>query len=184
MQTQAPNPTQNALNQAYNAKMHKLDHKYQDERKQAEIAQKRKNQDFTQVTPLGWNMLTKIATEVPKVFPLYSFFASNLDPSCGAVVCDQKFLADRFGVSIRTIHTWIKTLEDINALVKIPVGQTYAYALDPLMVWRGYNTGKDYAVFNTKTLTDRNGEINKRLKLMMSNQGIISREEAQQLEIE
>ncbi|HGA1267594.1 TPA: hypothetical protein ACIRHZ_002029, partial [Streptococcus suis] len=99
-------------------------------------------------------------------------FAHHLDPSCGAVICDQKFLADRFNVSIRTIQRWVLDLENLGALLRIPVGQTYAYALDPLQVWKGYNTSKDYAVFNTKTLTDRNGEINRKLRIMMSERGM------------
>ncbi|MGV3118223.1 hypothetical protein, partial [Clostridium baratii] len=75
-------------------------------------------------------------------------------------------------VSVRSVQKWIKKLEDLGALIKISVGQTYAYALDPLLVWKGYNTSKDYAVFNTKTLTDRNGEINRKLRIMMSERGI------------
>ena len=30
---------------------------------------------------------------------LYSFFAEHIDPTCGAVVCDQQFLANQMGVS-------------------------------------------------------------------------------------
>lgn len=157
----------------YERNMHELDHKTQDELKTLEIAKKRKNPpNFTQVTPIGWSMIVKIGKEAPSALPLFSFFAEHIDENCGAVVCDQKFLAERFGVGIRTIYNWIKQLENLGALLRIPVGQTYAYALDPLQVWKGYHTSKDYAVFNTKTLTDRNGEINRRLKIMMSERGI------------
>lgn len=162
----------------FEREMHERDHKYQDELKTAEIAKKRKNPpDFTQVTGAGFDMFVKIAQEAPSAFPLFAFFAQHIDPSCGAVVCDQKFLANRFNVSVRSVQKWIKKLEDLGALIKIPVGQTYAYALDPLLVWKGYNTSKDYAVFNTKTLTDRNGEINRKLRIMMSERGIQSVEE-------
>ena len=41
-------------------------------------------------------MIVKIGKEAPRALELFSFFAHHLDPSCGAVVCDQKFLADRF----------------------------------------------------------------------------------------
>lgn len=157
----------------YERNMHELDHRYQDELKIAEIAQKRKNPpNFTQVTPAGWSMIVKIGKDAPSALPLFSFFAEHIDESCGAVVCDQKFLAERFGVGIRTVYNWIKQLENLGALLRIPVGQTYAYALDPLQVWKGYNTSKDYAVFNTKTLTDRNGDINRKLRIMMSERGI------------
>ncbi|HGA1271589.1 TPA: firmicute plasmid replication protein RepL [Streptococcus suis] len=157
----------------YERNIHELDHRYRDEVKVAEIAQKRKNPpDFTQVTGAGWSMIVKINKEAPRALELFSFFAHHLDPSCGAVICDQKFLADRFNVSIRTIQRWVLDLENLGALLRIPVGQTYAYALDPLQVWKGYNTSKDYAVFNTKTLTDRNGEINRKLRIMMSERGM------------
>jgi len=158
---------------AYERNMHELSHKYQDELKTAEIAKKRKNPpNFTQVTPAGWSMIVKIGKEAPSALPLFSFFAEHIDENCGAVICDQKFLAERFKVGVRTVYNWIKQLENLGALLRIPVGQTYAYALDPLMVWKGYNTSKDYAVFNTKTLTDRNGEINRKLRIMMSERGI------------
>ncbi|MDK6923901.1 firmicute plasmid replication protein RepL, partial [Escherichia coli] len=85
--------------------------------------------DWSQVTKAGWNMLDAISEKVPRAFRLYSFFAQNIDKSCGAVVCDQKFLADYFGVSLRTIQYWIGDLERIGAIVKIPVGIYYAYAL-------------------------------------------------------
>ncbi|MEZ6889687.1 firmicute plasmid replication protein RepL, partial [Escherichia coli] len=88
--------------------------------------------------------------------------------SCGAVVCDQKFLADYFGVSLRTIQYWIGDLESIGAIVKIPVGIYYAYALDPYQVWRGYNKSKKYAAFNAKTLTQKDGVIDRKLRLMLS----------------
>lgn len=173
MHTQTQIPLKMPQMSSYERKLHELDHKHQDELKTLEIAKKRKNPpDFTQVTGAGWSMVVKIAKEAPKALELFTFFAHHLDPSCGAVVCDQKFLADRFGVGIRTIYNWTKQLEDLGALVRIPVGQTYAYALDPLQVWKGYNTSKDYAVFNTKTLTDRNGEINRKLRVMMSERGI------------
>lgn len=164
----------------YERKIHELDHKAQDEKKAAEIAQKRKNPpNWTQVTSAGWNMIVKIGKEAPSALPLFSFFAENIDENCGAIVCDQKFLATHFGVGIRTVYNWIKQLENLGALLRIPVGQTYAYALDPLMVWKGYQTSKNYAAFNTKTLTDRNGEINRRLRVMMSERGIQTDEYAE-----
>ncbi|WP_258063869.1 helix-turn-helix domain-containing protein, partial [Salmonella enterica] len=48
---------------------------------------------------------------------LYSFFAEHIDPTCGAVVCDQQFLANQMGVSTRTIRRWLDYLEEKGALV-------------------------------------------------------------------
>ena len=90
---------------------------------------------------------------------LYSFFAEHIDPTCGAVVCDQQFLANQMGVSTRTIRRWLDYLEEKGALVRIPVaGKVCAYALDPHEVWKGYNTSKDYSAFVTKTLVNKDGE--------------------------
>ena len=100
---------------------------------------------------------------------LYSFFAEHIDPTCGAVVCDQQFLANQMGVSTRTIRRWLDYLEEKGALVRIPVaGKVCAYALDPHEVWKGYNTSKDYSAFVTKTLVNKDGEIKRRIMAMFS----------------
>ena len=103
---------------------------------------------------------------------LYSFFAEHIDPTCGAVVCDQQFLANQMGVSTRTIRRWLDYLEEKGALVRIPVaGKVCAYALDPHEVWKGYNTSKDYSAFVTKTLVNKDGEIKEtRIMAMFSGE--------------
>ena len=42
-------------------------------------------------------------------------FAEHIDPTCGAVVCDQQFLANQMGVSTRTIRRW--SSKDYSAFV-------------------------------------------------------------------
>ena len=113
---------------------------------------------------------------------LYSFFAEHIDPTCGAVVCDQQFLANQMGVSTRTIRRWLDYLEEKGALVRIPVaGKVCAYALDPHEVWKGYNTSKDYSAFVTKTLVNKDGEIKRRIMAMFSGEGERSRAVAKRL---
>ena len=103
----------------------------------------------------------------PGAAGLYAFFAEHIDPSCGAVVCDQQFLADQFEVSTRTIRNRLKYLETNKAIIKIPVaGRVCAYALDPLEVWKGYDTTKEYAAFMTKTLVNKDGDIKRRIMSM------------------
>ncbi|MBE3060275.1 helix-turn-helix domain-containing protein, partial [Klebsiella pneumoniae] len=54
--------------------------------------------------------------------------------------------------------------------VRIPVaGKVCAYALDPHEVWKGYNTSKNYAAFVTKTLVNKDGDIQRRIMAMFSN---------------
>lgn len=137
----------------------------QQEAKEREEA--RKNRNFTQVYPRGWKRVLELAQENPSAFELYTFFAEHIDPTCGAVVCDQQFLANKMGVTTRTIRNWIKFLEEKNALVRIPVaGKVCAYALDPYEVWKGYDNAKEYAAFMTKTLVNKDGDIKRRIMSM------------------
>ena len=74
------------------------------------------------------------------------------------------------GVSTRTIRRWLDYLEEKGALVRIPVaGKVCAYALDPHEVWKGYNTTKNHAAFVTKTLVNKDGDIQRRIMAMFSN---------------
>ncbi|NKJ56535.1 repA [Escherichia coli] len=99
---------------------------------------------------------------------LYSFLAEYIDSTCGAVVADQQFIAEKLGVSRSTIIRWLNYLESKNALVRIPVaGKVCAYALDPHEVWKGYNTTKNHAALVTKTLVKKNGEIQRRIMAMI-----------------
>jgi len=145
----------------------------------------RKNSNFTQTTPAGWRRMREIlkAKETAPALPLYMFFAEHIDPSCGAVVADQGFLAEQMDVSVRTIQRWLKLLEDHGALVRIPVaGRVCAYALNPHEVWKGYNTGKDYAAFVTKTLVNKDGDIQRRIMSMFSPEKQAEMTEQEQLE--
>ena len=40
--------------------------------------------------------------------------------------------------------------------------------LDPHEVWKGYDTSKEYAAFVTKTLVNKDGEIQRRIMAMFS----------------
>ena len=98
-------------------------------------------------------------------------FAEHIDPTCGAVVCDQQFLANQMGVSTRTIRRWLDYLEEKGALVRIPVAGRYVLTPQTLTkVWKGYNTSKDYSAFVTKTLVNKDGEIKRRIMAMFSGE--------------
>ncbi len=130
------------------------------------------NGPFTQVYQKGWERIRELSKDKQGVvaIPLYSFLAEHIDPSCGAVVADQQFLADKLGVSRSTIKRWLNYLESKNALVRIPVaGKVTAYALDPHEVWKGYNTSKNYAAIVTKKLVNKDGDIQRRIMDMFSN---------------
>lgn len=133
----------------------------------------RKNSNFTQVSPKGWERVRELSRDKQgsTTIPLYTFLAENIDASCGAVVADQQFLADHLKVSTRTIIRWLNYLESVNAVIRIPVaGRVCAYALDPHEVWKGYNTSKNYAAFITKTLVNHDGDIKRKIMAMFKGQ--------------
>lgn len=140
-----------------------------DEKEAQEREEARKNKGFTQVYSKGWRRVRELSKGNAGAAGLYAFFAEHIDPTCGAVVCDQQFLADHLEVSTRTIRNWLKYLETERALVRIPVaGRVCAYALDPHEVWKGYDNAKEYAAFVTKTLVNKDGDIKRRIMSMFS----------------
>jgi transcriptional regulator with XRE-family HTH domain len=141
----------------------------QEKKEELEREEARKNKGFTQIYPLGWKRLVELAQGNSGAFGLYSFLAENIDQTCGAVICDQQFLAEKMNVNRRTISRWLSYLEENKALVRIPVaGKVCAYALDPHEVWKGYNSSKEYSAFTTKTLVNSDGEIKRRIISMFS----------------
>lgn len=151
-------------------KVRQLDIDEEERQEEARQKEERKNYGFTQTYPLGWKRIAELAKGNPQALQLYVFLANHLDPTCGAVVASQQFLAEALGVTTRTILTWSKYLEDQEALVRIPVaGRVYAYALNPYEVWKGYNNGKEYAAFNSKTLVNHDGNIKRRIMSMFDN---------------
>lgn len=141
----------------------------EDLRKQEALEKERKNKGFTQVYPRGWKRIIELSKGNAGASGLYAFFAQHIDPSCGAVVCDQQFLADQFEVNRSTISRWLSYLEKEMAIVRIPVaGRVCAYALDPREVWKGYDNSKEYAAFVTRTLVNKDGEIKRKIMAMFS----------------
>ncbi|MDD0099013.1 helix-turn-helix domain-containing protein, partial [Shigella flexneri] len=145
----------------------KRDLEDKDRKNASERRQEQKNQNFTQVYPLGWKRLRELFRKNPGAAELYSMLAENIDGSCGAVVADQTHLASLLGVGRQTISRYVKWLEEQGVLVKIPVaGKVCAYALNPHEVWKGYDNAKPYAAFLTKTLVNKDGDIQRRIMAM------------------
>ena len=89
----------------------KADLQHQEEKRDRERLEAQKNQNFTQVYPLGWKRLAELAKGNSAAFGFYTYLAQHIDGSCGAVVADQTFLAEQFNVTTRTIRNWVKYLE-------------------------------------------------------------------------
>lgn len=135
--------------------------------------QAKRNEGFVQVYEKGWHRLQVLIQANPTAARIYAFFAQHIDSSAGAVVVAQTVLAEQLGISEITVRRQTKWLEDNNAIVRIRVGAgVYAYALDPEEIWRSWDSKKEYAAFNTKTLVSKrdreNGTIKRKLSVMIS----------------
>lgn len=138
----------------------------------------KKNKGFTQVYGKGFKRLQHLMKNNPSAARLYIILAEHMDGH-GAVVASQEVLGEYLEMSKRTIIRLTKTLEAENAIFRIRVGNgVYCYALDPEEVWKAWNTGKDTAVFNTKTLVSKkdkeNQTVNKRLAMMFKERNQIN----------
>ena len=97
--------------------------------KPLESMRKRKEPRFTQVSPKGWERVRELLTDKQGVaaLRLYSFLAEHIDPSCGAVVADQQFLADKMGVNRSTIIRWLNYLESKTHWLGSPLQERSAH---------------------------------------------------------
>lgn len=145
-----------------------VEEKLDEDRKTRET---KKNKDFIQVYKKGFERISSLITKNPSAAKLYMFLAEHIEPGTGAVVASQELLAKELEVSDRTIRRLSKVLEEENAIIRIRLGagSIYAYCLDPDEVWKSWNTSKQYAAFNTKTLARKedNGDVKRRLMVML-----------------
>ena len=132
---------------------------------------RKKNKNFTQMYPKGFDRVIAIIEEYPLAAKLYMFFAKHIEPGTGALVASQDLLAHELNVSVRSIQRATKWLDENNIVIKIRLGagSVYGYCLDPDEVWKSWNTNKKYAAFNTKTLARHkdNGDIKRKLMVMV-----------------
>ncbi|MWT90475.1 helix-turn-helix domain-containing protein, partial [Escherichia coli] len=91
-----------------------LDLEEQNRKLQQELLEERKNTNFTQTYPKGWERIRNLIQSNPGAARLYSVLSEHIDGNCGAVVADQQFLADQLSVTTRTIRNWVSFLEENN----------------------------------------------------------------------
>lgn len=153
-------------------RIRELDLEEQEKIANESLENEKKNCDFTQVYEAGWKQIDHLIMSNPGAARLYAFLARHIDPYCGAVLASHELLAKELGCTTRSIRNYTAYLEENSALVKIKIsGSVYAYAMNPKEVWKSWDTKKNYATFNTKTLASAktNGDIKRRLMLMMQN---------------
>jgi len=159
-----------ATDEARNLRRMELD--AQDREADQKREQEKRNRGFSQVYAKGWQRLQHLIQQNPSAARVYAFLAEHIDGVAGAVVVEQRVMADSLGVHEVTVRRQTKYLEEIGALVRIKVGTgVYAYALDPDEVWKSWDSEKENAAFVTRTLVRKadkqNEEVRRKLKLMM-----------------
>ena len=139
----------------------------------SDAERRRMNRDFSQVYPKGWARMRELLKETKSQAPLllYTFIAEHIDADGGVLVADQETICEAIGVSRTTLWRAITFLEERNALLRLTVGgSVHAYALDPTEVWKSWDSAKESAVFNTKTMVRKRAQpeqIQRKMLVMM-----------------
>jgi len=91
-----------------------------------------KNKRFTQIHDASWDRVFNLSKCNSSAFRLYTFLAKHIDPICGDIICNQRFLADQFNVIIKTTSYWLKFLKNDKAIISIYIaGRICLHALNP-----------------------------------------------------
>lgn len=142
------------------------------EKERAEEAEhvRRENRNFVQVYAQGWMQMQRVIHKSPQALRLYMLLAANIDSS-GTVIATQDVLAETLGVSKKTIQRHSVILENVKALLRIPLqGGIYAYAMNPEEIWKNYDKPKEWAPFYTKSLSSSpssNGIIKRKAQIII-----------------
>lgn len=139
----------------------------------SDAERRRMNSDFAQVYPKGWARMRELLKETKSQAPLllYTFIAEHIDPDGGVLVADQETICEAIGISRTTLWRAITFLEDRNAILRLTVGGSVsAYALDPTEIWKSWDSAKESAVFNTRTMVRKKAQpdlIQRKMQVMM-----------------
>lgn len=130
---------------------------------------RRENKGFAQVYDAGWNRLDALIQRDPQTARLYAFIAREMGPDA-TLAASRTTLAEALGVSERTVSRYVKTLEEMGALVVLKMGTANVYALNPAEVWKSFDNAKPWAAFNTRTLVSKteNPFIKRRLTTLLN----------------
>lgn len=146
------------------------DLRYQFENEEV-LAEKRKNDKFTQVSNDGWRALMEMIPAGGAKARLFCLLAATADTT-GAVVATQDDLATILGVSVKTISRAASELEAERKLARIRLGSgggAYAYALNPDLIWKSYATTRGAAAFAVRAITTKSkgDEFKKRMVALL-----------------
>lgn len=139
----------------------------------SDAERRRMNRDFAQVYPKGWARIRELLKDTKSQAPLllYTFIAEHADADGGVLVADQETICEAIGISRTTLWRAITFLEERNALLRVSVGGSVnAYALDPTEIWKSWDSAKESAVFNTRTMVRKKAQsdqIQRKMQVMM-----------------
>lgn len=117
----------------------------------------------------GWERIDNLIQKDPQTARLYAFLAREMGPDA-TLAASRTTLAEALGVSERTVSRYVKTLEDLGAIVVLKMGTANVYALNPEEVWKSFDNAKPWAAFNTRTLVSKteNPFIKRRLTTLLN----------------
>ena len=134
---------------------------------ESSIENNSKNNNFVQIYHPGFDLLRKLIKKSPNAACLYLVIAEWMEAYCGALPADLPSLAHEIGVSTRSVDTYLKLLEDENALIRVPFSGCHkAYALNPDHVWKSYDSRKKHSIFVRKTIAGTCGFVRKKLMVL------------------
>jgi hypothetical protein len=98
-----------------------------------------------------WAMLV---LQHPKAAALMHLLCSKMDVSTNAVVASQSVLAQMLGCCVRSLKTYIKTLEDNRwiQVVSLGKGSTNAYVVNSMVAWAKDRDTLKYATFTAQVI--------------------------------
>lgn len=115
----------------------------------------KKNSNFTQLDDVGMSALKRVFIESPKAGNLFLSICPYMDQR-GSLVISRQVLAEIAGVKVNNVNRLVNMLVDYGLIRKIKSHGMPTLAFNPDVVWRSWNSGKQYAMFYATVVMDAN----------------------------
>lgn len=117
-----------------------------DEKELRERMSKRNNPRFVQMYEENIVYIRELIDKNPLAAKVFLFLSEKMD-KLNAVVCPTQVLCEVFGKSRQTLERSIRFLRENGYVYTTKAGQTNVYHLNKDLVWKSWNTNKEYCEF-------------------------------------
>lgn len=114
----------------------------------------KKNRGFVQFYENHLPHVRELITSNPVAAALFVFLTEKMD-NRNALVCSTQVLCEVFEKSRATMERAIKYLRDHNYVFITKAGQTNVFHLNSRIVWKAWNSDKQYAEFHGMVLISK-----------------------------